>query len=126
VEKRKKANIKKITSITLSILHWERMIQWASERAQHHTPSRDVMVTNLGEDWSGQFCSICEEYIDHTNIHQCHKCPLTRKYGDKGTCDADGSFWDRVDTAETWAEWVENAKEMLEALKNLRPRERRK
>jgi len=117
------ADEKTVQAVKESIAHWERMIDWVSTvvLSNENSPKNADSITmeyNLGENWTGEDCSLCK------NFKKCVGCPLEEKYG---RCDwGSRNLWKSVQNSWTWQEWYDNAKLFLGQLKSLLTDEERK
>lgn len=98
-----------------SVEHWERMIEWASQRDPEEQVSACLMKILLQEDWYSRSCPLCRRFL-FLGDGDCSDCPLRAVFGE---CDNPCSLnaWIDVAKAETWGEWLEAAEVMLLQLK---------
>jgi len=91
-----------------AIEHYHRMIEFAKK--QNYTDMSDsyVMEIAIGEGWSGNDCSYCDEYLGLTG---CNKCPLNA-----GFCCS--HLWMDMNCSYTWGEWIDNAYKVLQYIKD--------
>lgn len=108
-------------AIEESIAHWERMIKLVEKYGvKDNPPSSWVMYRLIGEHWGGHYCSLCRQYrFEYEDWVYCFHCPLFIEYGPCTDPDSPNA-WHRVAGSLTWAEWLTNARIMLEQLRSLR------
>lgn len=99
-----------------SIAHWKRMIDWVQTQPKNDKPSLRTMTTFIREYWTGECCSLCQYAGRNLGRTYCENCPL---YAKGHECLASDSLWCRVDTSDSWGEWLENARVMLKTLEEL-------
>lgn len=104
--------LKVVKALRESILHWERMIKWASERKKFGNTSQYDMWMHIREEWSGNYCALCLLY-KHTCIDRTSACPLIACTGDSICC----LEWGRVHKSKKWVTWLRNANAMLRRLR---------
>jgi len=105
-----------------AIAHYERMIEWAKKQNKSENPEEnpcyEKMEKELGEDWYAEYCPYCQEYKNLVNYYCCD-CPLQEenpiKPGTESNC-CDG-LWLDMSRAESWGEWIEKAKKVLQYIK---------
>ena len=110
--------------IDASVEHWKEMIKWVKEQPKVGVVSSIQMMNEIGVVWGSRDCSLCRPFNDLGLGRECPNCPLEEKYGN--CCDNGGedeepaeNAWYQVDEAETWDEWLQHAKVMLEQLESL-------
>lgn len=95
-----------------TIAHWKWMIAWAKKQPQDAVPNVGNMELAIGEDWSGEYCPLCNKYY-------CSICPLGIKFGACGD-DNVKNLWAIVIHSTSYKSWVKNAEKFLVQLKKLR------
>ena len=110
--------------IDASVEHWEEMIKWVKEQPKVDVVSSMLMMREIGVAWGSRDCSLCSPFNELDFGGECPDCPLEEKYGNCCDKDEEGeesteNAWNQVDEAETWDEWLQHAKVMLEQLESL-------
>ena len=82
-----------------TLIHYDKMIEWAKTQNKQACPSFVRMTFDIGESWGANYCPYCHKY----SILGCSNCPLDDKHG---CCNG---LWETMDKSETWEEWIENA-----------------
>lgn len=107
-------------AIKETLAHWKRMIEWAEYQPKNKYVNDYMMLEEIEEDWSSDFCFLCKKYIILHN--SCDLCPLTKKYGKCNYFIRDKknkNKWHKVHSSTTWKEWVKNAKEFYKQIESL-------
>jgi hypothetical protein len=109
-------NIKK--ALKSSVAHWERMISFVKRLDPAEAPDRILMQVNIMENWSEEFCPLCNIFPINSFDKKCIPCPLYTigEYCDNFRMD---TLWKDVTKSSSWKEWLEYANEMLIVLKEL-------
>lgn len=103
-----------IEATKAAIAHWENMVDWVKLQPGDMKANEDLMENKIGEDWFSKHCPLCKLYSAN-----CYKCPVV-VYGES-SCDDMNSIWARVQSQDTWADWLKSAAEMITMLKDLIP-----
>lgn len=86
---------------------------------------RYFLLFEIGETWSGKFCSLCKRYsvevelgyILYDNYKQdCGQCPINLS---GNCCNQDDSPWQKLNQAENFEEFLEASKNMINLLQDL-------
>lgn len=116
-------------ALSESINHWKRMIAWMRKRHDKVAPEMEVMETELGECWSGQFCSLCKLFG-----YDCDRCahvvwgkPVRLRVSGGRSILISGcqKYWHPVASASLRADWIKYALRLKDKLQ-LRRKELRK
>jgi len=99
------------------IAHWERMREYAGKQERTAIVNMDEMACDIGEDWLGDSCSLCELFV--TEDAFCVGCPLDQ-IGEN--CNESHSIWGYVNDAATWGEWLARSEAMTDSLQEARRR----
>jgi len=107
-----------VKELKQSIAHWNVMIQWVKGRKladAHERPSMLKMEMATGQNWTAQFCPLCQAVKKACDILVV-SLPFCRKHCPLGSC-GDDSAWQEVHEADTWVNWLAAAEnKMLPAL----------
>ena len=96
-----------------ALAHYDRMIEWAKKQPPKDEPFVGRMLHDLGETYSAKFCVYCNEYKDEC-LDLCMGCPLSLPESPLACCNGQ---YRKMCCSDTWAEWVENAKEVRRIIK---------
>lgn len=116
-------NKKTIKSIKDTLLHWDRMIKFASKQPcfLFWFPSKrkyvccDTMYNSIKEEWYGNDCPLCNVYEINCGI-----CPLGKKFGScSGSYTENRNKWSLVCNSKRWGTWTKRAKEFREQIRSL-------
>lgn len=99
-------------AIKESIVHWERMREWARKQRWDKGSTGFEMREAISETWAGTYCVLC-------NTYRCSNCPLYKKYGKCGVFCVGDNAWKKVNLSKTWGEWIVASNAMIEQLKSL-------
>lgn len=109
-----------------TVEHHEKMLEWAKTQSPLSMVSLRVMQGFIGETWMGGSCYLCEQYFEYTGdstvIEDCTLCPLALN---GMFCCVIESPWQELNSATTWAEWIEAEEAFLKAFKALPVRKSR-
>ena len=108
-------------SITLSIRHWKRMIDFVHTMRIPMCDLKCIMESTLDETWGGDFCALCtwqtwkhrHELLSMRDI--CSDCPLATIEGPCGF----GGQWTKVVFATSRKQWLIHARKLLKQLESL-------
>lgn len=96
------------------IKHFDRMIEWAEKQKPDKKPDQFKMLDEIGERWSSfnsVYCMVNQARFDNKLERLICDCAL---FSMNGCCNG---LWDRMDMAETWADWITYAKLQVEYIK---------
>jgi hypothetical protein len=99
-------------ALHLSIIHWEKMLDYAKAQIPTEFVSASQMLDDIGETWSGIYCALCQRDV---NTNHRLPCPLIDCVC-KGDCHC---FWFAIAYSSTWGEWIQNAEKLIKLLKDL-------
>jgi len=107
-----------------SIKHWKRLIKWAEKQNPSEKKKMDSMSSSIGECWAGGDCPLCQAFSrkNENNYYTCTICPLKKNIGscnDNYEYSDNKNNWYKVNNSKTWADWIIQAKIMLEQLRSL-------
>lgn len=94
-----------------SIAHWERMIEWAKRQPPEKAVKYTEMAYCINEEPNESHCALCKYSLEF-----CNRC-LVLKYDT--SCCLLGSIYREAVSPDTWGEWAESAKLMLDLLQTI-------
>jgi len=91
------------------------MIGWAEKENPKKPVNTTLIRLALREDWYAGSCLLCNFFVREDG-RECNGCPLCIIFG---ACNSECTMnaWKDVAKAESWGEWLEGAKIMLQQLK---------
>jgi hypothetical protein len=98
--------------------HWKRMINFVKTLNLEELPDRTFMLVEIRENWTGEFCHLCDLFQTCGAGIKCKSCPLSI-IGEDCSYSNTGSLWQNIAGCDTWKEWLEYANEMLIILEEL-------
>ena len=99
-----------------AIKHWQTMIDWAKTQPADDTAHMTSMYKAIATGWDFKGCPYCHEFLIIQDDHKCTDCPLTKNNISTRFCC--GGVWTRVNSANTWSEWLVAAEEVLQYIKD--------
>jgi hypothetical protein len=99
-----------------AIRHYNRMIAWAEKQPPYEFPNSLKMKKKLGESWYGYDCPFCNALRKGDGTAECEECPL---YLAGKACQNLTSPWAVMAIAETWEDWIQEAKRLRDVIRAL-------
>jgi len=99
-----------------AIEHYDRMIAWAKKRRNEedirYSMGKWIMYSDIGENWRGNYCPLCQKYGDK----DCIGCPIFEK---TEFTNCDNTPWQKLNYALLWSTWLKYAKQERKFLQSL-------
>jgi len=100
----------KLALLEKTIDQFRRMIAWVEKEIseKEDPPDPHWMKKYLGESWLADDCPLCKAVS-----HRCDECIVAREYM---PCSSENGRFARMADAETWYDWVSNARRFVDLL----------